>query len=35
MNGLGYIPVCSSSSISKTCKKLCLWDYCAFFEIVL
>jgi len=35
MNGLGYVPICSSSSMSKTCKKVCLRDYCAFFEIDL
>ncbi len=29
---LGYVPVCSSSSVSRTCKKVCLRDYCALFQ---
>ncbi len=32
MNGLGYVPICSSSAMSKTYRKLRLRDYCAFFE---
>ncbi len=31
MNGLGYVPICSSSSVSKTCRNLYLRDYCALF----
>ena len=31
MNGLGYVPACSSSSISKTCRKSRLRYYCALF----
>lgn len=31
MNGLGYVPICSSSSVSKTCKIACSGDYCALF----
>ncbi len=33
MNGMGYVPVCSSSSMSKTFRKSQLRDYCAFFSI--
>lgn len=31
MNGLGYTPICSSSSQSKTCNFARLGDYCAHF----
>lgn len=31
MNGLGYTPICSSSSLSKTCNFDPLRDYCAHF----
>ncbi|EOS25018.1 hypothetical protein C804_04801 [Lachnospiraceae bacterium A4] len=34
MNGMGYVPVCSSSSMSKTYRKSHLRDYCAFFEVL-
>lgn len=34
MNGMGYVSVCSSSSMSKTYRKSHLRDYCAFFEVL-
>lgn len=35
MNGMGYVPVCSSSSMSKTFRKSQLRDYCAFFLVYI
>lgn len=31
MNGLGYVLICSSSCISRTCILVYLRDYCALF----